>query len=223
MNKVLSSAIMFTIGAAIGSVVTWKVVKTKYEQVAQEEIDSVKEEYEKLSDRRRKEMEVYKRFNEANHAYEEENAQEEEEEEEDKDSISDKDVVEYHNLTKRYQTYTSENEKNDEKGGKENYVEMPVQYVNGPYVISPDMFGGEPGYNCQPLSYFADGILADDWGIELDVEETIGEDSLEHFGEYVDDTVYVRNERTEIDYEVTRDPRSYEDAMKATPSSHYDQ
>ena len=72
MNKSLSNAILFTIGVAIGSLVTWKVVKTKYERVAQEEIDSVKAEYEKLSDRRRKEMEVYKRFNEANNAYDSE-------------------------------------------------------------------------------------------------------------------------------------------------------
>lgn len=214
MNKVLSNVIMFTIGAAIGSVVTWKVVKTKYEQVAQEEIDSVKEEYEKLSDRRRKEMEVYKRFNEANHAYEDNSAEEED--------TSDEEMIEYHNLTKKYRTSTAESEKNDEKGGKENYVEMPVQYINGPYVISPDMLNDMPGYNSQALTYFVDGILADDWGVELDIEETIGEDSLKHFGEYVDDTVYVRNERTEIDYEVTQDPRTYEDAMKARPSSYYD-
>lgn len=33
----------FGLGVAIGSVVTWRVLKTKYEQIAQEEIDSVKE------------------------------------------------------------------------------------------------------------------------------------------------------------------------------------
>ena len=41
-NKLISIG-AFVVGAAIGSVVTWKIVKTKYEQFAQEQIDSVKE------------------------------------------------------------------------------------------------------------------------------------------------------------------------------------
>lgn len=222
MNKSLSNTIIFAIGAAIGSLVTWKVIKTKYERVAQEEIDSVKAEYEKLSDRRRKEIEVYKRFNEANNAYDSE--QNDKNSEETEYEPNEEDIVAYHNITRRYQTTESEHEeKNDEKGAKEDYVEAPVQNIDPPYVISPDMFGGIPGYSIQPLSYFVDGILADDWGVELDIEETIGEESLNHFGEYVDDTVYIRNERNEIDYEVTQDPRTYEDAMKATPSSRVNQ
>lgn len=39
----LTNLFIFTTGAAIGSLVTWKLVKSKYEQIAQEEIDSVKE------------------------------------------------------------------------------------------------------------------------------------------------------------------------------------
>ena len=37
-----------SVGAAIGSVVTWKVIKTKYQQIAEEEIESVREYYETL-------------------------------------------------------------------------------------------------------------------------------------------------------------------------------
>ena len=37
------NVLVFAAGAAIGSAVTWKVVKTKYERFAQEEIESVKE------------------------------------------------------------------------------------------------------------------------------------------------------------------------------------
>ena len=43
MGDNLNKLFIFTAGAAIGSVVTWKLVKTKYERIAQEEIDSVKE------------------------------------------------------------------------------------------------------------------------------------------------------------------------------------
>ena len=50
MSEGLKNTIIFTVGAAIGSVVTWKILKTKYEQIANEEIESVKEVYrEKMS------------------------------------------------------------------------------------------------------------------------------------------------------------------------------
>ena len=44
-NSILSKAFIFAVGAAIGSAVTWKLVKTKYEKIADEEIESVKEVY----------------------------------------------------------------------------------------------------------------------------------------------------------------------------------
>ena len=39
MNNKLISIGAFIVGAAIGSVITWKIIKTKYEQFAQEQID----------------------------------------------------------------------------------------------------------------------------------------------------------------------------------------
>lgn len=46
MNKTINFAI-FVMGAVVGSMVTWRYVKSKYEQITQEEIDSVKEVYSK--------------------------------------------------------------------------------------------------------------------------------------------------------------------------------
>ena len=45
MNDTLNKVFIFAAGAIIGSVVTWKIVKTKYEQIANEEIESVKERF----------------------------------------------------------------------------------------------------------------------------------------------------------------------------------
>lgn len=42
MKGILSSFLMLATGAAIGSVVTWKLVKDKYARIAQEEIDSMR-------------------------------------------------------------------------------------------------------------------------------------------------------------------------------------
>ena len=49
MKSTLNNVLIFAVGAAIGSAATWYFVKTKYERIAQEEIDSVKEEFSKGS------------------------------------------------------------------------------------------------------------------------------------------------------------------------------
>lgn len=230
MNKTLISAIMFTTGAAIGSLVTWKVVETKYSRIAQEEIDSVKEEYKRVMDLQRKEVELYRKASSAS----QNGSAEEEADDDERDSTHDEqEQIEYHKLIGKYHGTGNADDKEyyiagvDEpeevdygKEGEEGSEDL-VQFVNGPYVISPEEFGDEPGFNSQPLDYFADGVLADGWGIELDIDETIGEDAVNHFGEYVDDIVYVRNERTEIDYEVTRDPRTYAEAVRTNPNPYY--
>ena len=43
MNSKITYFILFATGVAIGSIATWQYVKKKYEQIAQEEIESVKE------------------------------------------------------------------------------------------------------------------------------------------------------------------------------------
>ena len=62
-NKTITFT-MFVFGVAIGSVVTWQYVKKKYEQIAQEEIDSVKEIFSK------RETENIDKREKANHAKE---------------------------------------------------------------------------------------------------------------------------------------------------------
>lgn len=208
MNKKLFNTILFTAGAAIGSLVTWKVVKTKYERIAQEEIDSVKEEYSRLMGLTRKETEPHHN----------DELEDEADDQEGEDEFSEQEITEYHKIAGNYRVSASETDEEGGNGGDED----EVPYIDGPYVISPEDFANSPpGYSAQPLDYFADGILADGWGVELDIDETIGEDALNHFGEYTDDIVYVRNERTEIDYEVTQDPRTYEEAIRINPNPYY--
>lgn len=214
MNRKLFNVLLVAVGAAIGSAVTWKVVTTKYEKIIQEEIDSVKEEYKNLAQRTKQNIQD-------NIECDEENTDNSEVVDDFVEDVfepaKDSEVFEYHNISSRYRSSADVEENDtDTEGGTGDLDEVP--YINGPYVISPDDFRcSPPGYNAQALDYFTDGVLADAWGNELDIEETIGEDSLNHFGEYVDDLVYVRNDRKEIDYEVTCDIRSYDSVY----NSHY--
>lgn len=219
MNKKLVSFLMFTAGAIIGSVVTWKVVKTKYEEIAQEEIDSVKEEYTRLM------VSMKKKLNESVVRADEddEDLDEDDAEEDSNDDRDETEMIDYHKIASKYRSSNEEDNQNEEEGDEreKDSDDDEVPYINGPYVISPDDFGSVPGYNVEPLDYFADGILADGWGVQLDIDETIGEDAVNHFGEYDDDVVYVRNEATEIEYEVTRDPRTYAEAVRTNPNPYY--
>lgn len=226
MNKTLFGVIAFAAGAAIGSVVTWKVVKTKYEQIADEEIASVKEEYADLMGKMKKrlnETATYVGPQDSDEAADEENEDEYYPDDDERDfTENEKQQIEYYKLTSKYRATDGDNEdgENSEEGDEGEDDEVP--YINGPYVITPEDFScSPPGYNAQTLDYFSDGVLADDWGVKLDVDETIGEENLDRFGEYTDDILYIRNERTEIDYEVTRDPRTYDEVVRMNPNPCY--
>ena len=88
--------------------------------------------------------------------------------------------------------------------------------MNEPYVISPDDFN-ELGYNTKTLTYWEDGIVTDNEdNIVGDYEEHIGDDALGHFGEYEDDSVFVRNDEEQTDYEILLDGRNYHDVYGDT-------
>lgn len=199
MNKTVNFT-MFILGAAIGSVVTWKYIKHKYEQIAQDEIDSVKEVFLK------RETDISL----------DENSRSKAEHAKDKPS-----VVEYA-ARLREQGYTT-NYSNGEKNEKEESKPMRVLITrpladNKPYVISPEEFGDQEDYDKISLTYYADKRLADD-NDELveDVDNVVGLDSLNSFGEYEDDSVFVRNDILKCDYEILLDQRKYSSVIRRKP------
>ena len=55
MSDKMGAIIAFVAGAAIGSIVTWKLVEKKYKVLADEEIESVREVYKRKLDEKQKE------------------------------------------------------------------------------------------------------------------------------------------------------------------------
>lgn len=95
---------------------------------------------------------------------------------------------------------------------KNNYSQNDI------YVISPDQFGEIDDYERCTLTYYADGTLADENDdIVDDIEETVVEDFADHFGEYEEDSVYVRNDIRNCDYEILTDLRTYDEVLKLKP------
>ena len=194
MNDSIKNIFIFAVGAAIGSVVTWKMLKNKYEQLAQEEINSVKEVFSR--ERRLKN-----------------NSVDDCKDEENDEPVLRKpvDISEYARIIQKngYMDYSGLNKEEKEP------------QIDRPYVISPKEFGELDGYRTIGLTYFDDGVLADDADDEVveDVDNVVGFDSLNHFGDYEEeeDAVYVRNDTMKCDYEILRDRRKYSDVLLDKP------
>lgn len=183
----------FIIGAASGATVAWYLLKDKYETLAQEEIDSVKEVFA----RREQEMkdETVKR-NVAEGI---------------KDSDRTKpDLKEYAEQLKK-NGYTRYSDLSADDGGVSDKQTKP-------YVIPPEQFGDNEEHEQISLTYYADGVLADENDEVIgDVEDAVGIDSLNHFGEYEDDSVFVRNDARKCDYEILLDQRTYSEVVEDMP------
>lgn len=91
--------------------------------------------------------------------------------------------------------------------------ESPSEGISDrPYVIHPEDFVNDrPFFDKITLEYYEDDVLCNAISEEIvtDIDRTIGRESLKHFGEYEEDVVYVRNDRTSTDYEVIYQHRPF--------------
>lgn len=188
MNNAIKCVFTFIFGAAIGSVAAYMLLKEKYKKLAQEEIDEVKEYYHSKFTSEKNNIEV------SNHPDSDDKSE--------MRSEVKKNIDLYKNTVKN-QGYNSDSEKKQSEH---------------PYVISPNEFGDIDDYERVTLYYYADEVLVDeDDELVEDVDNTVGLESLTHFGEYEDDSVFVRNDRLSCDYEILLDQRTYSDAIKKKP------
>ena len=110
--------------------------------------------------------------------------------------------------------YRSENDLQDEASEiieKQQYAGDKSSH----YVISPAEFGQFEDYEQIDLIYYRDRVLADDKNNEMseeEIENTVGKESLRHFGEYEEDSVYVRNDRLRCDFAIILDQRTFSES-----------
>ena len=184
MNDNFSKVFIFVAGAAIGSVVTLKFLEEKYRRIADEEIESVKETFKKALE---KEVD------------EDKNVEETPVKVETVSNTPDKpNITDYAAMT-RGMGYDTETD-------KENVED------DGPRVIIPDDFGMNEDYDNVSLLYHFDGYLTNEQNVLVDdIENTVGFECLNTFGEYEDDAVYVRNDKFKTDYEILKVDSNYSD------------
>lgn len=196
-----STGFAFVAGLTIGAAGAWYYLKDKYAKLAEEEIASVKAAYAKREKPTTEEKAGRLLANI-------------------KDGEQTLEAVSLVNAAKNMDkgSITEYTQRLQEAGYKD-YSRTIDEKPSGtpgevPYVISPDEFGELEDYTKVSLTYFADGVLADECGeIVDDVEEIIG-DGLDHFGEYEDDSVFVRSDAKRCDYEILKDLRDFSDFKK---------
>ena len=188
----MHKTIAFVLGAAAGSLLTWKLVEKKYKKIADEEITSVVERFknrEKLND-----------FCEnADHVIYAS-----------KDIVSSieqpKDCVktEYAKTVQEL-GYSDDNTENDDCTIP---IETGPEKVE-PFVISPEEYGDIDDYDTKSWTYYSDSVLTDETGEIVSDPEIIIGDGLLHFGDYEDDSVYVRNDNIGCDYEILKHDKTF--------------
>lgn len=189
----MKNLLCFVTGAAIGSVVTWKLIEKKYKDLADEEIESVIETFKNRKPRITKDN-VKETVEKVINKYKEP-----------------KEIVEDIVTSERY---SIENEEEIDEDDESNYT---VNIDNDdtvitPYVIEPERFGEYNEYGTKTLTYYADNVLTDEIDNPITSEEMvtmIGPDALDHFGEYEDDSVYIRDEMNEMDYEILKSEKKF--------------
>ncbi len=215
-TKILLS---FLGGAATGALICFAILKEKYEALSNEEIENIKDYYqkemEKIDDAYEEELDNL--INTMNRDIDEHQKREEKKTYVDYvKKYSPDEIVKDKYYDMPYPDDIDEDYHEDD-GPPEDPPENDLQYEE-PFVISREEFDeGYPHFDKITITYYAeDDVLADEQDeIISDIEAVVGYDSLSRFGDMSDDdcVVYVRNGRLGADYEIVLTQESYSESV----------
>lgn len=214
MNKSIFGVVGFVLGAAAGSLVTWKLIEKKYMDMADDEIRSVKEMYRskivnpEVLDEKNDDIFVARKGPEFTISME----------------LTDEGKQLADKLNKLTGSYLSDEEKPDytvysQTKEKHNVFDdtMPAEPEvkhDEPYIIDPTEFGEFSEYEQRELTYYKDGVICENDTDMIDPYDIFGDlDVGDHFGEYENDRVFVRDDRRQVDYEILRDERTFMEVL----------
>lgn len=181
--KSIKSLFIFAVGALAGTFVGAQIAKKKYEEIANEEIEEIRDYYRKVN----KELadQLVAKTEEPKEEIEEEREEERKQ---------------YNNIIKRgnYMAVDEEEQNN---------------VCDEAYPIDPSEFGNDGKNATETLTYFADGVLVNEVDeVVEDPDLVVGRHHIDIFNEFPDATcVYVRNDLDGMDYEIIKDDWCWSD------------
>jgi hypothetical protein len=186
MKNILS----FIAGIGLGVAISWSFHKNKYEEMVQEEVESLRQ----VKVKKEESLDVDKEVRV--------------EDPEEMDNSAEKEYEEHLSEVKTIINYNGYSKKDNVEKEESKSPKNPL------YVITPDEFASEVGYDTDTFYLFEDDVIADDRNEKVtNVKETFGltvEEIRNQFGVHEDDAVYIRNERLKTDYEILRELDTYE-------------
>lgn len=212
--KIIAS---FFVGGVIGGGVSYFLLKKKFDTRIDAEVQSIKDLYSsKLEENKEKND---NKSNQIDNFKKEDDKNPEEKKSENKSnslksSIKKQDKqppVDYANYYAYSKTSDVESKENSKPTQEIVVPEKKNTKKSTRVVISPDEFEDNEDYETIYLTYYADGILADEMDKQVKVENTIGKEALKHFGEYEDDLLHVRDDKVKVYYEIAKDNRRFSD------------
>ena len=165
----MKNVLIFLAGAAVGGVATWKLIEKHYNDLADEEIQSVIEAFKKREDEEKKK-----------HIH-----------------LTD---------TEEAKEYIKEN-----YGTEEEIAPAPKKTKKSVKIeiIAPEEYGALDDYSTKSYTYYNNNVLVDDFDTPIGNPDVLIGDALDHFGEYEDDSVYVRNTKFKTDYEILKSEKDF--------------
>lgn len=210
MNRnLLIGAASFLAGAALGFGAGYIFLKEKFKKISDKEIESVREAYQKMKDNvyQKKPLDqLAEKYKETNEAI----------------KISAADRRSLNDILKGYGAEFDPSDDNtidltkarQEMEARQSVRKALKEAGERPYEISEEEFGEFEDYTTIGLTYYSDGIVADERDLPLDdMERIIGSSWQDDF----DTICYIRNDALKCDYEITSDPRLYSDILKESP------
>lgn len=207
MNKEAIGLLSFTAGAAVSAALTLYFMSDRYEKKLRSDIKETRKLYKESLDTR---MEALP------HQYAEASIYQDDERANEFESgvidiKNEQNLISKDNHCIDYTSYSEQEPQELDEADSAAVSTEPAEET--PYVITPDDFGelDMEGYDSLTFHYYLDNVLTDDRDDLLDSFETVGFDFMNHFGEYDDNVVYIRNDKLMADYEILAEDCRYDD------------
>lgn len=202
----IKNVIIFAVGIMTGTVVGSRIVKKRYEEMANDEIEEIRAYYKEREKEQKVEVKEIEQI----------------EQKEESVEITDEERTEYNNIRFKYTTETTLLNKENDKTDVESTKSEEKYDTSDIYVIDPSEYGNEGKYAVESLTYFADGVLVNE--VDEVIEEyelVVGRHHIDIFNEFPDATcVYIRNDWEGMDYEVLKDDWCWSDIQEPEKKPH---
>ena len=218
----IKDPIIFIAGAAIGSGITYFTTKKilsdklekKFEAQYQEELQSVKDSFAYLAEEdRRKAAEAKEKpsldvYIDAVNKTREREAAEAREKEKEQPRLNYSDPK---SLLIERELEEDEIEDDADTPLIDTTIIDEDTDTSQPYIMKrlPD----DDDYTRISVTYYADGTYADARDSEMEIEDYIGKKMMEYVASSDKDEIFIRNEELELDIDITKDNRTYDDVM----------